>query len=152
MLKAVVLAALFVGAAGLVAVGSPARGAAAIAQGGVTPVAESTQTNESGQVSVSVTWAGSTSGLVFQVALNSHSVNLDAYNLGDLAVLRTGQGLELRPTSWVAPKGGHHREGTLVFPGQGPDGTDVLTSNVREMTLIIRDIAGVPERTFRWTW
>ena len=150
MTRAAVLALvllLSLAGTGVTAQASPTTG-----QSGATPIRGATQTNEGGQVAVSVTWDGPASGLVFRVAMNGHAVNLDTYNLGDLAVLRTGQGRELRPTSWDAPNGGHHREGTLVFPGRGPDGKDVLNPDVHELTLIVRDVADVPERTFRWTW
>jgi hypothetical protein len=38
--------------------------------------------------------------------------------------------------------GGHHRRGTLFFPA--------LKASVRSVTLIIRDVAKVQERTFSW--
>ena len=119
--------------------------------GGTTP-AGAAQTSEGGGVTVQVTWDGPSTGPVFHVAMNTHAVDLDQYDLRALAVLRTDQGTDMRPSAWDAPKGGHHREGTLTFPAQGPDGKNLLGPNVREITLIIRDVAGVPERTFRWTW
>jgi hypothetical protein len=57
----------------------------------------------------------------------------------------------VRPTGWNAPKGGHHREGTLTFPATESDGSPVIGPDTRSIALIIRDVAGVPERTFRWT-
>jgi hypothetical protein len=138
-----------------VGVAAGPRITAASAQGapGQAPAAAgSTQTSEGNQVTVKVTWAGPTSGLVFRVALDTHSVDLDQYDLRVLAVLRVGPGTDVRPSAWDAPKGGHHREGTLTFPAQGPDGKNLLGQDVREITLMIRDVAGVPERTFRWTW
>ena len=122
------------------------------APGQVPAAAGSTQTSEGSQVTVKVTWAGPASGLVFRVAMDTHVVDLDQYDLRTLAVLRTGQGAAVRPSAWDAPKGGHHREGTLTFPARGPDGKGLLGQNVREITLTIREVAGVPERTFRWTW
>jgi len=124
---------------------------AASAQGTTSP-AGATQTSEGGQVTIKVTWAGPTSGLVFRVAMDTHSVDLDQYDLSTLAKLRTGQAAGVGPSAWTAPKGGHHREGTLTFPTQGPDGKDLLGPTVREITLSIRDVAGVPERLFTWTW
>ncbi|GEM_PF-3923638 len=42
--------------------------------------------------------------------------------------------------------------GALTFPAQGTDGNDVPGPAARGITLIVRDIAGMAERTFRWTW
>jgi hypothetical protein len=38
--------------------------------------------------------------------------------------------------------GGHHREATVVFPTFSPE--------AKRVELVIKDIAGVKERTFRW--
>jgi hypothetical protein len=110
-----------------------------------------TRTNEGGQVTVSVTWQGSAADPRFTVVLDTHAVDLDGYDLRQLAVLRTEDGREVQPLTWDAPRGGHHREGTLVFPSTTPEGTPLLSSSTRTIELIIRDIAEVPERSFRWT-
>jgi len=80
--------------------------------------------------------------LDFRVAMNTHSVNLD-YDLTQLAVLRTERGDEVAPSRWDGPRGGHHVRGTLSFPA--PD-----LRGVRWVEVLIRDVAGVPERVFRW--
>lgn len=121
-------------------------GASGSTQGGAATVK-----SEGGQVTVAVTWDGAGAGPVFRVALDSHSVDLDGYDLRQLAVLRTDLGRETRPTGWDAPKGGHHREGTLTFPPTTADGSPVIGSSTRSIELIIRDVAGVPVRSFRWT-
>lgn len=111
-----------------------------------------TQTNRDGQVTVAVTWPGPTAGPVFRVVLDTHSVDLDRYDLGALALVRGDQGSEVRPISWDAPLGGHHREGSLVFPDASSDGTPVVGPDIRTLELVIRDVGGVQERVFRWTW
>ena len=108
------------------------------------------QSNEGGQVTISVTWRGPESGPVFVVVMDTHSVDLDSYDLQGLAVLRTGDGKELRPSGWDAPKGGHHRKGTLTFPATAVDGSPLIGSATHALKLVIRDIAGVPERVFQW--
>ena len=110
-----------------------------------------TQTSEGGNVTVKVTWQGTATGPVFTVAMDTHSVDLDRYDLRQLAVLRTDQGQEIQPTGWDAPKGGHHREGTLTFPATTADGQPFLGPNTRSVELVIRNVAGVPERILRWT-
>jgi hypothetical protein len=84
------------------------------------------------------------------VAMDTHSVDLDAVDLGRSAVLRVDQGREVPPTGWDAPKGGHHREGKLTFPDKGADGAPLIGPDTWVVELVIRDVAGVPERTLRW--
>jgi hypothetical protein len=75
---------------------------------------EITQTNEGGQVTIKTTWQGRGAGPVFAVVMDTHAVDLDGYDLKQLAVLRTDDGREVQPIGWDAPKGGHHRSGTLT--------------------------------------
>ncbi len=138
-----------VGLAVLVSVGLWARsnsGATAITQPGTMM-----QTNEDGQITIKATWQGRGAGPVFAVEMDTHVVNLDGYDLRQLAVLRTDQGQEIQPVSWNAPTGGHHRSGTLTFPATLADGTPLIGSNTRNIELVIRNVGGVPERTLKWT-
>ncbi|MBI3971777.1 MAG: hypothetical protein HY332_10860 [Chloroflexi bacterium] len=113
--------------------------------------AAATQTSEGGQVTVKVTWPGPSAGPVFTVAMDTHSVDLDGYDLKQLAALRTDDGREVRPSAWQAPKGGHHREGQLTFPASLGNGTPLISPTTRAIELVIRDVTGVAERRFRWT-
>src|SRR5690242_8747616 len=47
-----------------------------------------TQTNEGGQVSIAATWQGGGAETIFNVAMNTHAVDLDGYDLKQFAVLR----------------------------------------------------------------
>ena len=139
-----------VGLAVLVGVGLWARsnsGATATTQPGTMM-----QTNEDGQITIKATWQGRGAGPVFAVEMDTHVVNLDGYDLKQLAVLRTDQGQEIPPVSWNAPTGGHHRSGTLTFPATLADGTPLIGSNTRNIELVIRNVGGVPERTLKWTF
>jgi hypothetical protein len=109
------------------------------------------QTNEGGQITVKVTWQGRNAGPVFSVEMDTHVVNLDGYDLRQLASLRTDQGQEIQPASWNGPWGGHHRSGTLTFPATLGNGTPLIGPNTRSITLVIRNVGDVPERTFTWT-
>jgi hypothetical protein len=55
-----------------------------------------------------------------------------------------------RPVAWMVAilRGGHHRSGELTFPATLPDGRP--TSGGGPVELVIRDIGGVPERSFAW--
>ncbi len=109
-----------------------------------------TQTSEGGQVTIAATWEGEAAGPVFDVALNTHSVDLDGIDLAQSADLRADNGVEVKPAAWEAPKGGHHRSGVLTFPTTTPDGKPLIAKDTRVLMLTIRGVAGVPERVFRW--
>ncbi len=110
-----------------------------------------TRTSEGGRVSVAVSWdglaqsQGSQVTLVLQVAMDTHSVNLDTYDLAKLAVLRNDRGETAQPASWQAPRGGHHRKGELSFAVPA-----TFLAGARFLDVVVRDIAGVPERVLRW--
>ena len=101
-------------------------------------------------MTVAATWDTANREPVFTVTLDTHSVDLDAIDLTTLATL-TVDSTELRPTAWDAALGGHHREGTLTFPTTTADGRALIGPETKTIELVIRDVAGVPERTFRWT-
>lgn len=78
--------------------------------------------------------------------MDTHSVNLDQYDLKQLAVLCDDTGNEYRPASWESAAGGHHRQGTLTF---------ALPASVREgkakyVEMVIREVAGIKERVLKW--
>lgn len=111
-----------------------------------------TQRNSGGSVTVNATWQNPTASgpLLFTLTMDTHSVDLDGYDLGKLAVLRNDQGQEVMAQSWDAPPGGHHRSGTLSFPSSGGAAKPVLSPTTRSLELVIRDVAGVKERVLTW--
>jgi hypothetical protein len=87
--------------------------------------------------------------LNFAVAMNTHTVDLGV-DLAQLASLRVG-GDEVKATQWQAPAGGgHHVAGRLIFPAENAQGQPLLQDGAT-VILIIRDLAGVPLRSFTWT-
>jgi hypothetical protein len=108
------------------------------------------QVNTGGNVTVRVTWAGPESGTVFNVAMDTHSVDLDPYDLGKMVVLHTDSGRESAPISWDAPPGGHHRKGELVFSELALDGKLLVAADTEYVELVIYDLSGVPTRSFKW--
>lgn len=101
------------------------------------------QTQSGGGVSVKVTYLAQTEHeSKFSVALDTHSVNLDNYDLKSLSVMRDDTGLTMAPTGVEAKVSGHHREIILTFPRPSTDR--------KWLEHVIKDIAGVKERTFRW--
>lgn len=104
-----------------------------------------TQRNEGGAVTVEVTWDGPAVGAVFDVTLDTHSVDLDALDLSD-AVLTNDRGERLAAIPWEAPKGGHHRGGRLAFDGDAA----AFLADASWIELTINGVGGVPERVLRW--
>jgi hypothetical protein len=79
---------------------------------------------------------------IFKVRLNTHSVDL-GYDMVRVSMLQDSQGREYKAIRWNgSPPGGHHRSGTLEFPE--------LKGSPKSVKLVIKGIAGVPERMFEW--
>jgi hypothetical protein len=78
----------------------------------------------------------------FKIRMDTHSVELEE-DMTAVATLSDDQGREYTPVKWDgAGPGGHHRSGTLEFP--------ILEGRPKSVTLVIRDIANIPERIFKW--
>lgn len=106
---------------------------------------QTTKTSDGGQVTVVVDWSGPSAGAVFDVQLDTHSVDLDSFDLAD-TTLRNDRGETMKARPWSAPKGGHHREGTLTFDG---DAT-AFVAGANWIELVIAGVGDLPERTLRW--
>ena len=109
------------------------------------PTGAMTQTSDGGQVTAVVGWAGPAGGAVFDVTLDTHSVDLDALDLSD-AILRNDRGETLTAQPWAAPKGGHNREGTLTFEGDPAP----FLAGAKWVELVLTGVGDLPERTLRW--
>lgn len=92
----------------------------------------------------------SSTSIRFAVSMDTHSVDLDKYDLSTLATLRNDKGQQIAATTWDGPSGGgHHRAGTLVFPA-ADNGKPMIEQGTKYVELIIRDVANVKERVLRW--
>lgn len=135
------------------ACGGATQGASGPSQDGSTATAASAtpaqatadQANDGGGVTVKATWAGTGDGLRFVVAMETHSVDLDGLDLRS-ATLRNDRGEARTGPTWDAPKGGHHRSGTLAFDGD----VQTFLAGTTWIELIVPDIAGIPTRVLRW--
>jgi hypothetical protein len=103
-----------------------------------------TRTDSRGGVTIEVTYLDSKGAddLRFQVLLDTHSVNLDSYDLKTISVLRDEAGNTYLPTAVENKGSGHHREATVRFAK--------IASGIKRIELVIKDVAGVKERIFRW--
>lgn len=134
-----------VGACGGTTPPSATAQASAVASASKQPAGSATQTDEGGQVTVIATWSGPAAGAAIDVTLDTHSVDLDGLDLAD-AIMRNDRGDSLAARSWSAPKGGHHREGALMFDGDAPS----FFAGATWVELVLIGIGDVPQRTLRW--
>lgn len=89
--------------------------------------------------------------VTFRLKLDTHSVNLDEYDLANISHLRDDLGRELHePVLEKAEGGGHHRSAIISFSNQDQEGRPILTPDTKYIELAVNDVAGVAERTFRW--
>ena len=115
------------------------------ASGSPEPAASATRTSEGGQVTVVATWRGPAAGAVIDMALDTHTIDLDALDLAN-ATLRNDRDETLAALPWAAPKGGHHREGALTFDGNAAE----FLAGARWVELVLVGVGDLPERTLRW--
>lgn len=103
-----------------------------------------TRTDSGGGVTVKATFLDfKTSGdFRFQIVLDTHSVNLDSYDLKTISILRDDAGNSYLPAAVENKGSGHHREATVSFAK--------VASGTKRVELVIKDVAGVKERIFRW--
>ncbi|HET8568636.1 MAG TPA: hypothetical protein VFM93_06595 [Candidatus Limnocylindria bacterium] len=102
------------------------------------------QRSEAGAVTVVAAWLdGPVPSL--RVALDTHSVDLDGFDLAASARLRIDGGAWVAPSAWDAPTGGHHRSGTLTFAALAVGAVGAA----RTIELEIRDVAA-ESRLLRW--
>ncbi len=82
--------------------------------------------------------------MTIKLVLDTHSVNLDGYKFDGISMLRDDTG-KTYPVEAVeqASGGGHHRQAVLRFGKVAPE--------AKTIELIVKDVAGAKERTFRWS-
>lgn len=80
---------------------------------------------------------------MFNVALDTHSVDLEGYKLDEIVFLRDNEGNVYKPKAVSEEGTGHHREAAVEFKD-----TDI--SSAKYVELVIEGVAGVAERVFRF--
>ncbi len=102
------------------------------------------QVNEEANVTIEVTPKVVETGKnpQFLVAFNTHSVDL-SFDVTKIAVLVDDKGNSYTNSSWDGSgPGGHHRNGALTF--------NTPLSQTKYIELVIRNVAEVPDRKFKW--
>lgn len=141
LLAAIVAAAVFLASCGEDEKQDTGKG------NGKTAVAElPQQTSRTGAVEVSVkpeNISADAQSWNFRITLNTHTAELGE-DLSQAATLVDDGGGEFKPTAYEGdPPGGHHREGVLKF--------NPISPAPKSVTLKVRGVGGVAERSFSWT-
>ena len=124
-------------------IGLVLSGFLAIGQGFDAAGTDSPQTVSGGGVTVKVTYLEQTEHETrFSVTMDTHSGNLDVYDLKANSLLRDDTGLAMQPTGIENKGSGHHRQTMLTFPRP--------STRAKWVELVINDLAGEKERVFRW--
>ncbi len=117
--------------------------------------ADLTRTTSGAAITVAATFLNPTQKpeadqLVFQIALDTHSVDLLQYDLTKLAVLRTSEGLAVTQGFTWEPQeeSSHHRAGLLKVAASLA-GKPLITQDTKYLELELKDI-GIPSRLFKW--
>lgn len=113
------------------------------------------RTSKQGEVTLQVRLAGEhppgdAGPFRFSVVMDTHSVDLDAIDLAASAVLRDDRGRQVAALRWEAPRGGHHVEGVLTFPGTVAEGSTLHGADAKSLEMVIKTVGGVPERRLAW--
>lgn len=107
-----------------------------------------------GEVAVTVTFLNPTHQdkdyLNFEIYLNTHSVELDKYNLEELTTLSIGNNIKIREgIEWETIGGGHHISGTLKVPKEYK-GEKINYTEAEFIELEVMDLADASSRRFKW--
>ncbi|MCM3668956.1 hypothetical protein M3181_08070 [Mesobacillus maritimus] len=106
-----------------------------------------TKTESQGAVTIEVTLLPEQSNrnlLVFEIAMNTHSVDLNQYDLASLAEISFGDDEKKQNFEWESlSNDSHHMMGSLTWKGE-------LEEIPENLTLILKDIDQISSRTFKW--
>lgn len=113
------------------------------------------KTDMQGSVSVGVTFLNpieeDNDYFNFGVSLNTHSVELDGYDLSQMTALYLGDGIEITEgIQWTMVEGGgHHISGMLKIERKEGE-TKLDYTDKESIRLEIKDLDGVASRVFEW--
>lgn len=112
-----------------------------------------TKTNEEGAVSVAITFLNPVENnndyWVFEMAINTHSVNLDQYDFHKLTSLSIDDKTFHDEFVFEKEGIGHHITYNIKVP-KIIDGNKIITKESKNLILYLKDIDGIPLRTYEW--
>ncbi len=116
---------------------------------------ESPREDSQGEVTIKVRFAGVTyrEDVAFNVEIGTHAVKVGEYALEEMSTLTNNLGAKVPANKWeitFMSADGISLWGTLYFPSRDASGKPLIGEGVRNLILIIEDLAGIPERVFQW--
>ncbi|GBD20794.1 hypothetical protein HRbin28_01242 [bacterium HR28] len=108
------------------------------------PIKSTVRDSGAGGVTVEATWLGRQADgtIAIKLTLDTHSVDLTSFDVATNVTLRDERGTEVAVSSWQDERrDSHHRSGVVRFPALSSD------TNQERVTLVVRNLAGVAERT-----
>lgn len=107
-----------------------------------------------GEVIIEIRFAGLTFGgnLAFNVEI-APLVKLGQYSLNQMSTLASDLGTRVQASRWevsLIVASGDYLTGVIYFPAQDALARPLISKDVRNLTLNIKNLAGIPERVFRW--
>ncbi|GEM_PF-4788731 len=119
---------------------SPAQSSAQSTPQTTTTASGSTKENSGGDVTVSITpVVENDAELGFDVAINTHTVDMSAFDPKKQIVIIGADGKDVSPSNVAIEGSGHHQKLQITFP-----------KVEKPWKLAVRDVGGVPAREFNW--
>ncbi len=89
--------------------------------------------------------------LVFQVRVDSPRLKrMSAWDLKGMIFLREESGMEYGTSLWRPLSDGTHKMGLIAFPRKNARDNPVPAAGSRQIEIVVRGLAGVPERVLTW--
>ena len=107
-----------------------------------------------GDVTVEIRFAEITfrEDLAFNVEIKNRSAKLDQYPFDKNSTLANDQGTQVQAFMWeISFISVNTLSGTIYFPSKDASGKLLISQEVRNLTLKIEYLAGIPERVFQWS-
>ncbi len=90
------------------------------------------------------------SSVAFRVSIDTHSGDLGGLDMTKAAWLLDAEGREQAPLRWEdVTRSAHHRSGLLLFPAFDAGGKQIVP-DAGPAEVVIRGVARIRERVFRW--
>ncbi len=111
--------------------------------------------DQQGEVTVEIRFAGVTyrGNVAFNIKIGTHAVKVGEYALDEMSTLANDLGTKVQAIKWeisFISADGTSLWGTIYFPPKDASGKPLIGKGVRNLTLKIEDLAGIPERVFEW--
>lgn len=110
--------------------------------------------NDEGPVTIAASFFNSNEedgdNWMFQLALDTHSVNLDQYDFDELISIKIDEELNIEEDLTIQKDGAGHHIVLNIYMPKIINGKNVFNENVEVVTIQAREIGEIPVREFHW--